>query len=295
MSAVVCSLPKAGLGNQLFSLMKALAFAQLNAVPAHVTGYHQIKLGPYLRNEKNKRRYGDFFTFEKSIICDSLVRMWMEFPGREIVNEPPLEVMRLERRALYVFSQIPHWGNLFDGLREYRPLVRRLLSAVVKPQVHARLEQLTRPCIGIHVRMGDFRRPTAGEDFDKVGAVRTPERYFIDVIGAIRALSGRDLPVSIFTDGRREEFQLLGAVPSVRFVEGNSDLVDLLLLSRSKIIVASAGSTFSYWAGFLSDAPLIMHPGHIHRPIRTTGTCTDLYEGPMTVSNESLALQIRNL
>jgi len=38
MSIVVCELPKAGLGNQLFPLVKAAVFAELNGLPLIVTG-----------------------------------------------------------------------------------------------------------------------------------------------------------------------------------------------------------------------------------------------------------------
>ncbi len=67
MSVVVCKLPKAGLGNQLFPLMHAFVFAKLNNLPVIVTGYHQLKIGPYIRREKNKRQYKGYFTFQKNI------------------------------------------------------------------------------------------------------------------------------------------------------------------------------------------------------------------------------------
>jgi hypothetical protein len=53
----------------------------------------------------------------------------------------------------------------------------------------------------------------------------------------------------------------------------------MLLLSKSKIIVISTGSTFSYWSGFLSNAPMIMHPDHIHARIRNLDEKGLLFEG----------------
>ena len=72
MSIVICKLPKAGLGNQLFPLMHAFLFGKLNGLPVVVTGYHQLKIGPYLRREKSKRRYNDYFIFQKSILGECL-------------------------------------------------------------------------------------------------------------------------------------------------------------------------------------------------------------------------------
>ena len=68
----------------------------------------------------------------------------------------------------------------------------------------------------------------------------------------------------------------------------------MLLLSKSKIIVTSAASTFSYWSGFLSEAPIIMHPDHIHKPIRANQPSA-LFEGPFDANNEILINQIKNI
>ena len=66
MSLVVCKVPKAGLGNQLFPVMKAHVFGSLNHQPVVVIGYNQIKPGPYLRREKSKRKYAGSFTYQKN-------------------------------------------------------------------------------------------------------------------------------------------------------------------------------------------------------------------------------------
>jgi hypothetical protein len=68
MGIVICKLPKAGLGNQLFPLMKAYVFAHINHLPVTIVNYRQLRLGPWLRGEKNKRIYNGFFIFEKNFI-----------------------------------------------------------------------------------------------------------------------------------------------------------------------------------------------------------------------------------
>jgi len=71
MSRVVCILPKAGLGNQLFPLLNALVFGKLNDLPVTIIGYHHLKIGPYLRKEKIKRRYRGYFRFQKSVLGEA--------------------------------------------------------------------------------------------------------------------------------------------------------------------------------------------------------------------------------
>jgi hypothetical protein len=143
--------------------------------------------------------------------------------------------------------------------------------------------------------MGDFRKLLAGENFSQVGAVRTPEDYFIDIIKEIRNIKAADLPVSVFTDGYKEEFEKLFSMDNIKMVEGNPDIVDLILLSRSRVIVASANSTFSYWAAFLSDVPAILHPDHIHEPIRSRQGVVELFEGPMNRTDIRLVNAIKNI
>jgi hypothetical protein len=282
---VLCKLPQAGLGNQLFPLMKAHLFAHFNKLPVVVTGYHQLKIGPYLRREKTKRRYSNYFSFQKSILREQLDK-WKTKETRfsNLIKEPSVNYIAENVSSLYQFSDIPHWSNYFNELKDHRELVSRLLFSIINDSIKEELNKLPTPIIGVHIRMGDFRKLAENEDFSKVGAVRTPEKYFIEIIKAIRQLHGSNLPVSVFTDGYRHEFEELFNLPAIKMVESNKDILDMLLLSRSKIIVTSAGSTFSYWSGFLSDAPIIRHRDHFHSTIRSTVTNQKLYEGTLEVN-----------
>jgi hypothetical protein len=52
------------------------------------------------------------------------------------------------------------------------------------------------------------------------------------------------------------------------------------MMSTSKIVVPSAGSTFGYWGGFLGDNALILNPDHIHQAVRPRAVNEKFYEGP---------------
>lgn len=270
--------------------MKAHVFAHLNNLPLTVIGCHQFKIGPYIRGEKSKRRYSDYFTFQKNFFGEMLDRARLQlFKNKPVINEPPL--IKMDDSAdgsVYRFSSLPHWDDYFFSLKDHRKLVIELFWNLLKDNIKVSIEQKDYPRIGVHIRMGDFRKLRRGEDFRKVGTVRTPEEYFISMIAAIRQAHGSSLPVSVFTDGYRSEFNLLPKLDNVNWVEGNSDIIDLLLLSKSKIIVTSAGSTFSYWAGFLSDSPIILHPDHIHQPLRFSEENGRFYEGAFDTENPVL-------
>ena len=297
MSVVICKLPKAGLGNQLFPLMKAQLFAYLFNLPILVIGYRQVKIGPYLRNAKVKRNYNNYFRFQKNIFqCLSTEVRLLTKRKSSWINEPVFngESMHASDSVFY-FGEIPHWRDYFDVLRENRKLTMKLFYDIVCDDFMKQANEHTPPCVGVHIRMGDYRKLQADEDFKKVGLVRTPQEYFMGVINAIRKIHGTCLPVTVFTDGYREELEELFSLKNISMAEGNPDIVDMLLLSKSRIIVASAGSTFGYWAGFLSDAILILHPDHIHKPIRRSSQCEHLYEGPLDLRNQLLVDNIRSI
>lgn len=289
-------MPKAGLGNQLFPLMRAYTFAYLNHLPVAVYNYHQIKIGPWLRGEKSKRNYKGFFNFEKSLAGDLIIKFGVNRLDKiYLINEPPLRKVEPGLKSNFMFSEIPDYRHYFDGLQENRELVLSLFSELVFPGIKSRLEKLKSPCIGVHIRMGDFKVPDEGIAFGTVGHTRSPEEYFIEMILAIRKMHGSCLPVSVFTDGRKEELKKLFQLQNIHIVEGNNDLTDLLLLSKSKIIITSAGSTFSYWAAFLSEAIVIVHPTYTKLKIRSKKASTVLYEGAFYEDNVQLVNAIKQI
>jgi hypothetical protein len=291
MGLVVCKFPKAGLGNQLFPIMKALVFAHINNLPFVAVNYHQVKLGPYLRGEKSKRKYSGYFNFEKGFLGESLDKFRFAF-YRQIIEEPELDLLK-DSTTCYRFQKMPHWKDFFAQLKDHRDLVVQLFWKALNEDVLQRVNSLPAPVVGVHVRMGDFYKLQSGQDFSKVGGTRTPEQYFVDTIEGVRRMHGTCMPVSIFTDGFVHEFERLFKMENVHLVEGNNDIEDMIQLSKSRVIIASAASTFGYWSGFLSNAPLIKHPDHIHESIRPASMANEVFEGKFDESNRVLIANIR--
>jgi hypothetical protein len=141
--------------------------------------------------------------------------------------------------------------------------------------------------IGVHMRRGDVKYHA-----------RVPTTYFIELIDSIRSEAGVCLPATLFTDGTASEISPLLEIGNIRVAPRESDLIDLLLLARSKIIVPCPGSTFSYWSGFLSNAPIIMNSPINSARIRDVALNEYLYEGPLRddtlVIPDGLKRQITN-
>lgn len=259
---------------------RALVFAHLNGMELIVSPWGQLKIGPMLRREKHSRIYFGYFKNGDNM---NFVRRQMILRSHSWVVEPEIEPIPASQngsqRKLFVFSQIPHWADYFKGIKEHRELILESLYSMLRERHCEELEELDAPVIGVHVRMGDFRKLLPGEDFAKVGHVRTPFSYFTSAVEQLRALSGKHLPVTIFSDGYDEELRELLSLPFVTRSRATSDVVDMLLLSKARVIIPSPGSTFGYWSAFLSEAAVLHHPNHFHAPIRSEDFNRTFYEG----------------
>lgn len=293
-SYVFADLPRTGLGNMLLIWARALMFARLNELPLIVGPWARFRLGPLLRREKAKRLYWGFFRDESPV--GRLEKLYALRLCRRVVEPALTAPAERSGGRVYVFDTLPHWSDHFQGIKDHRELVRDALFAMLTRRTRSALAQLPVPIIGLHVRMGDYRPLRAGEDFAKAGLTRTPLGYFIDVIESVRAAHGSCLPVTIFSDGHDHELRELLALPAVSRARPSTDIVDLLNLARSRVLVCSAGSTFSYWAAFLADAPVILHPDHIHQSIRSASLGATYYEGaPKGADGQMPQLLARNI
>jgi hypothetical protein len=128
-------------------------------------------------------------------------------------------------------------------------------NQLISPLVLGAVNKYPPPSIAVHVRRGDFRDLMAGENFAEVGGVRTPLQYFATIIANLRSCAGWPVPVILFSDGSNSEVRALLSIENVHSAPAMPDVGHLALMSRAKVIVASAGSTFSMWAGFCQMRP----------------------------------------
>lgn len=281
-SVVYARLPRGGLGNKLLVWARALVCARLCGLPLYVSGWSDIKIGPYLRGERSKRQY--WGCFDDSAV-PSLLRRFAFSNLYNIHREPDLEVCQSaalrKTNQLYLYDTVPSWRDYFKGLRGNEEFVRSAFESILKPFYLDQLKKQSWPVIGVHIRRSDFRELVPGESLGENCNVRTPIGYYLDVILTLRQMAGHTLPVTVFTDGRSEDIAEILALPDVVMAVPNPDIVDLILLSKSKCLVTSIGSTFSYWAAYLSEGHVITHPSH-EISIRSQATNENHYEGPIT-------------
>ena len=262
-------LPRAGLGNMLHVWARAVAFAQANEARLFVSSWSRFRLGPFLRGERSKRLYLGSF---KGDPLRARLRLLAARATRKPVHDPPIARVADETRgtALFVFDRLG--GDPRDPFREliaYRDAIVARFFAMLSDPIQARLGGLEAPVIGIHVRRGDFSN----------GPWETPIEHFCDRLRALREVAGAQLPATVFSDGSDEELAPLLANPGVRRAPRQPDVLDLIQLSKSRVIVPSRGSTFGMLAGFLSEAVIVRDPEWNHGDSRPAHVNSRRFEG----------------
>ena len=248
MAKVFVKFPKTGLGNMMLVWAHAIVFARINELEVVTSSWWGFRWGALLRGEKRKRLYRNYFK-ETNLVKRNLFRFKLLFI--EVVKDPDISKLSIDEKTsnkIFLFQKIIRDDDLFKFLRDHQPFIKEELYKILNDQKKQELSKYPNPNIALHVRRGDF----------KMGNKITPLSHFIRAINIIRKVSGEILPVTIFTDATKNEISELLALQEVSLAAKNPDIIDLLLMSRSRFIVSSADSTFSYWAAFLSGAFVII-------------------------------------
>lgn len=291
-SIVYAMLPRGGLGNKLIVWARALVFSKKYGLKLYVSGWSELKIGPYLRGERVKRNYKGYF---REVNRPNILNKFFLLNFYPVILDPDIEEYTPDCKSkVYLFKTLPSQESYFKGLRGHEKEIKAAFEDILGRDCLRALESTKLPIVGVHVRRGDFREPAAGQILGASDNLRIPITYYVDAINYLRRYTNKDLPVTVFTDGYEHEVRELLDLPNTSIAEINMDLVDLILLSKAKYIITSLGSTFSYWASFLSNAHIINHPAH-KGFIRSELISSKYFEGTLSDNNLISNCQIKML
>lgn len=259
-----------GFGNRLFSWARCRVFAKKNKGQTIAPIWFRPSFGALLRGGIDYRNYLNQIVllglFQKGR-CElghwqgvwrtrgaRLVRE-SEVSDLSIILDQEIAQHLLFDQAWYRFT--PLLGSELFLLRELRSITRQNYLASV--------DAINHPFIGINVRCGrDFQSPPAvGDYYERVGWLqRTPISWFIESLAAIRKTCGYPVPAVLVSDGSEAMLREILKLENVHFLRPGCAISDLLVLAKSKTLLASATSTFSAWAAYLGGMPTINAPGH---------------------------------
>ncbi|MDO6434149.1 hypothetical protein Q4E93_26305 [Flavitalea sp. BT771] len=279
---VYVQFPRTGLGNMMLTWTRGYLFAHLNELPLVASSWGKVQWGAWLRWERKKRTYWGYF--RESSLAEKIKTRWQKRKA-QIIVEPSVEKMADANKndALYVFDQVSPGKDLFGPFRAHRDLVKKAIFDQLHPTMRGQLERYQAPVIALHIRRGDF----------KLGNPITPDSFFINAILLAREVAGKELPATIFTDAAPEEIKDVLSLPGVVMSEDKPDILDILLMSKSKMIVLSQSSTFSYWGAFLSDAAIVRPAGDWQGELRPADVNEHIFEGKVDFRDTASVQRLR--
>ena len=232
-----------GLCNMLYPWARALCFARDHSCQMIAPSWTSLmKVGPWIRGERDKRYYLGQFTNDGYI---SGVRKWT--------------TLAFCKDEVRIFSGKK---ELFDPIRNDAKFIRDELLRIANPAIRQAVETLPSDFVGVHIRQGDFVN---------IGFALS-QGYYLRAIDIALERAGRNTPILVFSDGKDEDLRYLRRYENLRIMRSQYALQDMLSLSKAKILVATNRSTFSGWANFLGGMPsLWSRDGEL--PSESIGIC----------------------
>jgi len=217
-SLVYVKFPKFGLGNLLLIWANAFIFSHLNNLPLLTSPWWGIHFGSWVRKEKSKRFY--FGYFNSSSFKEYVKYFFILVFAKKVRNNVFNKhyVYRDGSSILFYFDSLIFNNHMFLDILPYRDIIKHELLNLLKVDLRNRYLSMSHFDIGIHIRRGDF----------VVTDQATPIDYFLTILKIIRESFHPNMKVKIFSDA-----------------------------SKSKVLIMSKSSSFSYWAGFLSSGLVV--------------------------------------
>lgn len=234
---------RTGLCNMLFPWARAVLFARkANCEIVAPRWTKLLRIGQWLRNERDKRYYTGQFTNDGYIAGLRRLVLLAATRGNRIDEQKA--IVSAPTSGLVVFQGL---GRYFEELAGESEYIRQELLRIVNPDILSRLALLPKHYIGVHVRCGDFVSTGQNLSLD----------YYKRGIETAREIVGKEIPVLVFSDSRPGELRVFDDMSDVRIMPPAPAIHDVLALSQSLALVGTNHSSFSEWASFLGGMPSI--------------------------------------
>jgi hypothetical protein len=246
-SLVFVKFPRYGLGNLMLLWANAFIFSHLNNLPFLTSPWWGINFGSWFRKEKNKRFYYGYF--KSSSIIEFIKYFFILLFAKKFRNNifNKQDKNNNDNSVVFYYNSLIFSNQMFLNILPYRDILKREILNLLKVDLRNQYFGMSHYDIGIHIRRGDFVVTDQATSID----------YFITVLKIIRESFHSNMKARIFSDAYDHELAQILSFDGVSRSSNTEDILDLLELSKCKIIVMSKSSTFSYWAGFLSSGLVV--------------------------------------
>ena len=229
------ALMKAGLGNMLFPWADCYLWCKDHDAVMIAPFWAKLRIGPYLRREKDKRSYERLFKDQnhvsgfKRILVLATVKLYdYENFGEEYKKNG----------AIVRFTSMACMDRLMNRHEE----VKRGLVDIIRPEYLPKPSM--EPFIGIHVRLGDYVVP---DKKSPSWISRLPIEWYVAALDRVREILGVNFKTIVFSDGLDSELSQLLLQPNVSRSPYRESITDILALSQAKVIIGSCSTFRVFW------------------------------------------------
>ena len=248
-----------GLGHSLLAWARCFIWCSDNCVKMLAPTWGQIRLGPYIRGEADKRKYGSLFV-SSGYVTGFHRLLYLVLAKR--LSADKVKCIRAGFRPIAVEFRNDVRANtrFFCEIVGQNSEIRQELMRITRSQ-HVPNEVCRQPFIAVHVRRGDFAMAAGSTSLTSGGSnLRIPLDWFVDMLRALRRGLGHTMRAVVFTDGTASDVDKLLREADVTLESRKSAIHDILHMARSVVIISS-GSGFSMWGSYLGEVPRICFPG----------------------------------
>lgn len=260
-----------GLTHGLLAWARCRLWCEQNGATMVAPFWLKVRLGPYLRRERDKRNYALLFNAGRAL--SGVRRLAVLATARKIAvgtawPDPPAPVAGATLLRFHNALK-DNEKKSFHQVVGHGAFLRGELLAITRKRFHP--AESDRPFVAIHVRMGDFTPLKTDGTVAADSNARLPIDWYGDRLSALRRELGVTVPALVFSDGADADLAPLLRHPAVDRVPHQQSVTDLLQMGLGIALIAS-GSGFSLWGAFLGAAPRLAHPGQSIVPIDTDPT-----------------------
>lgn len=263
-----------GLGHGLLAWGRCVVWCHAEGVPVIAPQWLRLRIGPYLRRERDKRFYYRLFRTGRQI--GGLERLRLLTFARRLcaANARPAPGARPDRETIVVFTNSPadNERKFFHEIAGHSAVVRTALLDMTKPRFVP--PPPTGPHVALHIRGGDFTVPI-DISLLKSGRhnLRLPQHWYRDMLDGLRRRLGQELPAIVYSDCSNEELADVLALPRTARSRHKESITDMLAMSEASVLISS-GSGFCRWGSYFGQVPRLCFPGQ--RTVRALGPVADV-------------------
>lgn len=256
-----------GLTHGLLAWARARLWCEQNNATMLAPFWFKLRVGPYLRRERDKRNYSLLFNNGTAVAGIKRLLVLIFAHKVEVLDAWPATPNTGKATVLLRFHNAlkDNEKKSFAQVVGHGPFLRRELLSMTRKRYHPKAR--TQPFIAIHVRLGDFNTAASVSELSEgLTNTRLPIDWYCDRLAALRAALGVALPTIVFSDGSDADLAGLLSQADVTRAPLQQSVTDLLDMGQGVALIAS-GSGFSLWGAFLGSVPRIAHPGQSIVPI----------------------------